>query len=294
MKPASTAAALAALLFTTASTAVTVPLVISDEDHTNAVAWTYSDGVASFTTDTPVICAKVDENISSGAQSVDFQQPGLGTRIGNFLFGRTDAQGRQMPLSGLRVLEYVPTLRLLTDEELVCYVLRSDGTRKRTANLFLAPFDETPDATAAITVAALPDASNGFLYTYYLDVTIPAMSASEPVPYVVSNGYDSSVFSNPRFCKVAPGVTSCGAAPVVSTNVHDRVSVAPGETVRARYIVTLSAGQVIDGSIPPTSTLALAGLFTYMGGEVRLDNNVAVGRNALGNSALQNLAGGRP
>ncbi|UXI67010.1 hypothetical protein [Tahibacter amnicola] len=288
MKIASCAAACAALLSLPASAVagVALPLVIADEDHVVATDWSYTDGVATFSTQGPAICAKVDDVAQAGAQKLDVQWPGVGPRGGSFRFGPLDGQGRQIPVAGLRSLEFVPEFRVIGDDGLVCYGLRSDSTRRHTAYLLVAPFEETPDATVTATVVALPDAANGFTYTYFVDLDIPPMSPMATLPYVISAGYDGSVFDSARYCKVAPAATSCGSAPTVNGNLYERMSVAPFHQVHVRYIVTLTAGQVIDASIAPSSMLAMAGLFTYMGAEVRLDNNIAVGRAAVGNGAL--------
>ncbi|UXI67209.1 hypothetical protein [Tahibacter amnicola] len=269
---------------TPAKAGTTIPLILGDEDHALVNNWTFGGGVSKFTTTAPYICANVGTVGGNANDKLDVTWPGVIPGGGNFVFGPI-AGGVQQPLAGVASMVLGTTFAIQTDPSLVCYSLKADGTRKPTANLFVSPFEDTPDAVIASTVVELPTVDNNYLYKYYLDVSIPVMSATTAIPYVVRDGYDSSVFDISRYCEVAMGATTCGASPVITGNVSKNITLQPNTSVNTRFIVlrTLRASL---GDLPTTTApIAVAGLFTYNGMEDRLDNNVAASFTTLSDRA---------
>jgi hypothetical protein len=199
---------------------------------------------------------------------------------GDFKFGTING-GAQAAVPGIGFWNYRPTgLTMASDPETVCYVLDATGVRKSSSGLFTDTFDNDPanDASITTSVVSLPN-FNSNLYTYYIDIRIPASFAH--MKYAVRDGFDSTVFAVGRHCPPqAIGATQCDIQSMVLNSV-DYIYEVPVGGVAQRFIVQR---QLLGGAQMPTNTsapLTYAALFFADGAETNLANNVSAGRGTL-------------
>ncbi|MCQ4163340.1 hypothetical protein [Tahibacter harae] len=271
-------------------------LRFQDEDAPKLTAMVVDRDITSGVTlttvglDRPMLCA----NLTATAQGTRLATvlPGFTPSNGDFKFGQLDTTVASRPplsLSGVKGWRYTSVgldLEPFTDT-LACYVLSADGVRKQSAHLFDDTFASEatgPNASLVTRVVALPDGESN--YKYFIDVNIPAEFAGRN--YVVTDGFDSSVFSSDlsQYCApTSPSATVCSGLTITQNNVNFRGTV-PAEGVTKRFIVIrpLKSG-VFSLPANPDAMLTTAALFiapSASGPEDRdLSDNVSVGRALL-------------
>lgn len=270
-----------------------------DEDAAKLIAMVVDRDITSGVTlttvglDRPMLCA----NLTATAQGTRLATalPGFTPTNGDFKFGQLDTSIANRPplsLSGVKGWRYTSVGLDLEPfpDILACYVLGANGERKKSAHLFDDTFSEEaagPNASVATRVVALPDGESN--YKYFIDVNIPAEFAGRN--FVVTDGFDSSVFSSDLSQYCAPTSTSatvCSGLTITQNNVNFR-GVVPAEGLTKRFIVIrpLKSGVFSLPADPntmlTTSTLFIAPPTVALPGpeEKDLSDNVSVGRSLL-------------
>lgn len=261
--------------------------MVVDRDITSGVTLT------TVGLDRPMFCA----NLTATAQGTRLATalPGFTPTNGDFKFGQLDTSIASRPplsLSGVKGWRYTSVGLDLEPypDTLACYVLSNSGVHKKSAHLFDDTFSEEaagPNASVVTRVVALPDGESN--YKYFIDVNIPAEFAGRN--FVVTDGFDSSVFSSDlsQYCApTLPSATVCSGLTPTQNNVNFR-GVVPAEGLTKRFIVIrpLKSG-VFSLPADPDAMLTAATLFiappaALVGApeEKDLGDNVSVGRSLL-------------
>jgi hypothetical protein len=269
-----------------------VPLVFGNEDIApfTAMQVTKTPNENSSTTtlrvQRPTLCGKVTASAAPAGFANRINPVFGGFYAGaDFKFGSLSG-GAQSPVPGIGYWNFRPDgLKIQSDAETLCYVLGADGVRKLSAGLFNDSFDaDTPDASIATSVVALPNFSNAY-YTYYIDVRIPAQFSG--MKYRVRDGFDGSIFATgaSRYCPAQPiGGTQCDIATMIYDNLDVPLVVPPGG-VAQRYIVQRPLANGVQMPTDTSAAITYAALFLADGAENNLGNNVSAGRGVLSDLA---------
>jgi hypothetical protein len=285
-------AGIAAMTWMTCGLAAT-NIVFGDEDPAIGT-FQVSNQTSTFTLNAPFLCADVGIPLTHASNKINPVFAGATVSGGNFQFGKVTA-GLQAPVGGLGSWNFSPSSGLnivQSDPALVCYSLSASGVRKATVGLFSDAFDlPQGDANIAVRTVQLPNSDNSFVYRYYVDVNIPVLSSAVSVPFVVRDGYDSSVFGQPGsstfYCAVNIGVVSCNGQTLIQNNIDigasslPAVNLPPNTEFHQRFIVSRQLKPGVT-SLPVTSKpLVLAAVFLPTELDTKLDNNIAAGFTGL-------------
>lgn len=266
-----------------------VPLKLQNEDVVTFSSMQISkQGNGSLTTlrtSGPTICGRATATAPGTGFANQINPSFAGAYPGGDVKFGAISGGAQTPVPGIGFWNYRPNgLTMQSDPETVCYVLDANGAHKSSAGLFTDNFQSDPATDASITtsVVAIPNfASN--LYTYYIDVRIPASFVG--MKYAVRDGFDSTVFSVGRHCPPqAIGATQCDVGSMVLNSV-DYIYQVPAGGISQRFIVQR---QLLESVVMPADTnapLTYAALFFAEGAENNLANNVSAGRGTLSDLA---------
>lgn len=228
----------------------------------------------------PLLCA----SLTSGAPPTGANRY-INPVFGNLVFGPVSAQNQATPVAGIGSWSYATSgLAMLGDPSLVCYGTSGNGVMRYSPGLFADDFESLGfDASIISRVIQLPSVDNGYVYKYYVDVTIPVMSATQNLVIAIRDGYDKSLFDSATsyYCQAGnQSLTTC-ATGSYHDNVSITASIPAGTGVGNRYIVTrpLRAGVT---SLPTTAVpVTLAAVFLPDGFEKNLSNNVSPTYGAL-------------
>ena len=207
--------------------------------------------------------------------------------FGNLVFGPKLAgnQNLQTPLPGVASWSYTSSgLAMASDPRLVCYGTSGSGVMRYSSGLFEDSFDPLGfDASITSRVIQLPTINNSYTYKYYVDVTIPVMSATDNLVIAIRDGYDKSLFdsSTSYYCQAGnQGLTDCATGPTYD-NIDVPAVIPAGTGVANRYIVSRPLKPGVT-SLPTTSVpITVAAVYLPDGFERRLDNNVSATYGAL-------------
>lgn len=253
-------------------------LKFNDEDAANITVMQASGTTTLLQLATPVFCANIAEPAIGGDKS-------LSARFGSFVFGAMNAASQQVALRGVAGWSYSPeSLTVATDPNLICYVTGPNGVRRASLGIYSDNFEQAGfDPSIQTRVVQLPTINNGYLYRYYVDVTIPAIPGSPAtVPYAISDGFDGALFSasNSYYCEGQGQNSPDCRGGATHNNLAVVATYQRQAGLSARYIVTRA--MLPSVTLPVSSSpVTAAALFLPEGFDPRLDNNVAPSYGAL-------------
>ena len=207
--------------------------------------------------------------------------------FGNLVFGGVSTQvaNQQTPIPGVASWAYTPTgLSMVSDPALVCYGTSGSGVMRYSPGLFAEDFEQLGfDASITTRVIQLPTINNSYIYKYYVDVTIPVMSATQSLVIAIRDGYDKSLFDSTSsfYCQAGnQSLTDC-ATGAFYDNLNVTAVIPAGTGVGNRYIVQRPLKPGVT-SLPTTSVpVTIAAVYLPDGFEKRVDNNVSASYGAL-------------
>lgn len=252
---------------------------MQDEDPIQVTSYSTVAPYTNFVLQQPLLCGNTSDPTAAAIK--------IRPSFGNFLFGTFDSSGNQTQFyAGVAAFNYSTgqPFTLATDGSLNCYAVTPAGVRKFGTGLFSDPFDSgTFDSKIAIRVMDLPTAGNSWVYTYFIDVTIPTVPVT--TRFEMRDGFDKSIFDYTlvNWCEVDQTVSNCGftnSGNVVKAYTDFQVNV--GTSYTKRFIVKRKLKNTVF-SVPNNGNAAvLAALFVRDSlPETTYSNNVAAGSGAL-------------
>lgn len=229
----------------------------------------------------PLLCALLS---ASGVPATG-QNSYINASVGNLVYGPISAQNAQTPIPGLASWSYSSSgLSILGDPSLVCYGTSGNGVMRYSAGVFTDDFETVGfDASIVTRVVELPTINNGYIYKYYVDVTIPVMSQTQSVIIAIRDGYDKTLFdsSTSYYCRTAnQSLTDCVTGSTYD-NMNIIAAIPAGAGVFNRYVVRRPLRSGVT-SLPVTSSpITIAAVYLPDGFEKRLDNNVSASYGSL-------------